>query len=155
LDTFRELVFKTKGPTHTMVSSKKSVHIAPEVVDSAEAFMEMFVTEPRLRQVRLCPPPLSVERVPSALSAPDLFASRRAGRKCAGEETQRRRRTPRWTSRRLVRANLCDGWRKMRLTQPSVRHPNNNNNNNDKALSWTGCAGTWRRRARTSSRSPT
>lgn len=33
-----------------MVSSKKSVHIAPEVVDSAEAFMEMFVTEARLRQ---------------------------------------------------------------------------------------------------------
>lgn len=50
LETFREFVFKTKGPTHTMVSSKKSVLIAPEVVDSAEAFMEMFVTEARLRQ---------------------------------------------------------------------------------------------------------
>jgi len=50
MDTFREFVFKTKGPTHTMVSSKRSVHIAPEVVNSAEAFVDMFLTEQRMRQ---------------------------------------------------------------------------------------------------------
>jgi len=59
MDTFREFVFKTKGPTHTMVSSKRSVHIAPEVVNSAEAFVDMFLTEQRMRQVIGHSPPIS------------------------------------------------------------------------------------------------
>jgi hypothetical protein len=32
------------------VGSKKSVQLAPEIVDSVEAFVELFVTEGRLRQ---------------------------------------------------------------------------------------------------------
>jgi len=50
MDLFASLVFKTKGLRHSVVGSKRSVQVAPEVVDSAEAFVEMFVTEGRLNQ---------------------------------------------------------------------------------------------------------
>lgn len=50
LSKLRSLIFKTKGPTHSVVTSRKSIQIAPEVLDSAEAFVDMFVTEQRLHQ---------------------------------------------------------------------------------------------------------
>jgi len=49
-DVYASLVFKTKGLQHSVVGAKKSVQITPEVVDSVEAFVDLFLTEARLNQ---------------------------------------------------------------------------------------------------------
>ncbi|KAL6068671.1 Translation machinery-associated protein 22 [Balamuthia mandrillaris] len=49
-DLFQALSFKTKGPTHSVIAGKKSVQLSPELVESAEQFLDLFFTEARLRQ---------------------------------------------------------------------------------------------------------
>jgi len=46
-----ELMFKTKGEKHSVVQQKAPVQIAPEVAESIEGFVEMFVTEARCEQI--------------------------------------------------------------------------------------------------------
>ncbi|HAA59132.1 MAG TPA: hypothetical protein DCE42_30565 [Myxococcales bacterium] len=44
------LMFKAKGEKHRVVKQKKSVQIDPEVAQSIEQFVDMFVTQARLEQ---------------------------------------------------------------------------------------------------------
>jgi hypothetical protein len=44
------LLFKTKGPTHSVVQQKHCVQLTPEVATTVEQFADMFVTKNRLEQ---------------------------------------------------------------------------------------------------------
>lgn len=48
--SYSELLFKGKGEKHRVVKSKKSVQIDPELAESIDEFVSLFVTEPRLEQ---------------------------------------------------------------------------------------------------------
>lgn len=48
--SYSELLFKGKGEKHQVVKSKKSVQIDPELAESIDEFVSLFVTEPRLEQ---------------------------------------------------------------------------------------------------------
>jgi hypothetical protein len=43
-------VFKAKGEKHQVVKNKQPAQLEPEKVQSIEAFVKLFVTEPRLEQ---------------------------------------------------------------------------------------------------------
>jgi RNA ligase len=47
---YEELAFKAKGDKHKVVKTKDAVQVSPEVAASVDAFVAMFVTEPRLEQ---------------------------------------------------------------------------------------------------------
>ncbi|MEM8638432.1 MAG: RNA ligase family protein [Cyanobacteria bacterium P01_G01_bin.54] len=48
--TYRELLFKAKGEKHQVVKTKKSVQLDPEIAESIDAFVALFVTPARLAQ---------------------------------------------------------------------------------------------------------
>lgn len=49
-EEFEELVFKAKGQAHRVRIAKVAVEVDPEVAESIDAFIKMYVTEPRLEQ---------------------------------------------------------------------------------------------------------
>lgn len=48
---YSEFVFKAKGEAHQVVKVKKAVQIEPEVAESIDKFVDMFVTSNRLIQI--------------------------------------------------------------------------------------------------------
>jgi len=50
LSTFAKLVFKTKGPTHSVMQSKKAAQLSASTVKSLIEFADMVVTGPRCEQ---------------------------------------------------------------------------------------------------------
>jgi len=48
--SYEEMIFKAKGEKHQVVKQKKSVQVDPEVAESIEGFVDLFVTENRLQQ---------------------------------------------------------------------------------------------------------
>ena len=47
---YTELIFKAKGEKHRVVKNKQAVQIDPEVAQSIEEFVELFLTDARLEQ---------------------------------------------------------------------------------------------------------
>jgi hypothetical protein len=48
--TYAELLFKAKGTKHQAVKSKQPVQVAPELAQSIDEFVDLFVTPNRLEQ---------------------------------------------------------------------------------------------------------
>lgn len=48
--TYSELLFKAKGEKHQVVKTKKPVEVDPQIAESVEQFVDLFLTENRLQQ---------------------------------------------------------------------------------------------------------